>query len=267
MARIVITRPNGETEYAELTTDKSLVGNDRLAVEKAGTVYYAKLASGVDTHLYVIKPDGRKFYVQKKVIEYTVPEGTASISKEMVKQYNLNRAGELVFPHSVKQVKRYAFLKCTLLTNVSIPECTFVGDYAFKDCASLTNISLPACTRVSDHAFFGCTSLTNISLSACTSISNDAFSECTSLTNISLPACTSISGSVFNGCTSLTNVSIPECTFVGDYAFYMCDKLQTLILSDSWEPTKDAQIPTTATIYNKDKTKKVDWNTMSWVYV
>ena len=245
MARIVITRPNGETEYAELTTDKSLVGNDRLAVEKAGTVYYAKLASGVDTHLYVIKPDGRKFYVQKKVIEYTVPEGTASISKEMVKQYNLNRAGELVFPHSVKQVKRYAFLKCTLLTNVSIPECTFVGDYAFKDCASLTNISLPACT----------------------SISNDAFSECTSLTNISLPACTSISGSVFNGCTSLTNVSIPECTFVGDYAFYMCDKLQTLILSDSWEPTKDAQIPTTATIYNKDKTKKVDWNTMSWVYV
>lgn len=67
MARIVITRPNGETEYAELTTDKNLAGNDRLAVEKAGTVYYAKLDNGVSTHMFVIQLDGRKLYVQKEV--------------------------------------------------------------------------------------------------------------------------------------------------------------------------------------------------------
>lgn len=67
MARIVITRPNGETEHAELTTDKALAGNDRLTVEKDGTVYYAKLDSGVSTHMYVIKPDGRKLYVQKAI--------------------------------------------------------------------------------------------------------------------------------------------------------------------------------------------------------
>ena len=67
MARIVITRPNGETEYAELTTDKAQAGNDRLSVEKAGTTYYAKLDSGVSTHMFVIKPDGRKLYVQKEI--------------------------------------------------------------------------------------------------------------------------------------------------------------------------------------------------------
>lgn len=67
MARIVITRPNGDIEYAELTQDKALAGDDRLAVEKAGTVYYAKLDSGLSTHMYVIKPDGRKLYVQKEV--------------------------------------------------------------------------------------------------------------------------------------------------------------------------------------------------------
>lgn len=66
MARIVITRPNGEIEYAELTTNKAQAGNDRLAVEKAGTVYYAKLDKRISTHMYVIKPDGRKLYVQKK---------------------------------------------------------------------------------------------------------------------------------------------------------------------------------------------------------
>ena len=67
MARIVITRPNGETEYAELTTNKAQAGNDRLAVEKDGTTYYAKLDSGLSTHMFVIKPDGRKLYVQKEI--------------------------------------------------------------------------------------------------------------------------------------------------------------------------------------------------------
>ena len=71
MARIVITRPNGETEYAELTTDKTQAGNDRLAVEKAGTVYYAKLDREISTHMYVIQPNGRKMYVQKEAVAFT----------------------------------------------------------------------------------------------------------------------------------------------------------------------------------------------------
>ena len=67
MARIVITRPNGETEYAEITTDKVQAGNDRLTVEKDGTTYYAKLDPKLSTHMFVIKPEGRKLYVQKEV--------------------------------------------------------------------------------------------------------------------------------------------------------------------------------------------------------
>lgn len=67
MARIVITRPNGDIEYAELTTDKEQAGNDRLTVTKNGNTYYAKLDSDLSTHMYVIKPDGRKLYVQKEV--------------------------------------------------------------------------------------------------------------------------------------------------------------------------------------------------------
>lgn len=85
MAKIVITRPNGETEYAELTTDKSLAGNDCLTVEKAGTVYYAKLDNGVSTHMYVIN-DGRKLYVQKEmkfVWKYAI-DGDLDKAKDMV---------------------------------------------------------------------------------------------------------------------------------------------------------------------------------------
>ena len=86
MARLVITRPNGEVERAELTTDKALAGNDRLSVVKAGTVYYAKLDSGVSTHMYVIKPDGRKLYVQKEVkfVWKYVFDGTWENASKMV---------------------------------------------------------------------------------------------------------------------------------------------------------------------------------------
>lgn len=66
MTRIAIKRPNGGMEYAELTTDKSLAGNDRLVVVKNDTTYYAKLDTGVSTHMYVVK-NGRKLYVQKEV--------------------------------------------------------------------------------------------------------------------------------------------------------------------------------------------------------
>lgn len=86
MARIVITRPNGETEYAELTTNKDLAGNDHLTVNKDWTTYYAKLDNGVSTHMYVIKPDGRKLYVQKEVKfvwKYEI-DGDGNKAKDMV---------------------------------------------------------------------------------------------------------------------------------------------------------------------------------------
>lgn len=124
---------------------------------------------------------GRKktFSVAVGKIEYAVPEGTTEITSYIVRQYNLNRAGRLVFPPSVKSVDYSAFYKCA----------------------------------------------------------------------------------------SITSLFIPACTSVGSAAFYGCNNLQTVILSDGWTPSSNALIPTTATVYNPDKTKKVDWNTMSWVNV
>lgn len=89
MARITIKRPNGSMEYAELTTDKSLAGNDRLVVVKNGTTHYAKLDTGVSTHMYVVK-NGRKLYVQKEVnkpkptFTWELPRGNGWNGKNLV---------------------------------------------------------------------------------------------------------------------------------------------------------------------------------------
>lgn len=168
---------------------------------------------------------GRKkpFSIAVGKIEYAVPEGTTEITYSIVEQYNLNRAGRLIFPPSVKTVNASVLYNCTLLTDISLPACTRVDTSALRNCSSLKNASLPLCT--------------------------------------------SIGRSAFDSCSLLTNVSLPACVSVGDYAFWDCNKLQTLVLSDGWTPSPKANIPTTATVYNQDKTKKVDWKTMSWVNV
>jgi hypothetical protein len=114
MARIVITRPNGETEYAELTTDKAQAGNDRLAVEKDGTTYYAKLDSGVSTHMFVIKSEGRKLYVQKEVKfvwEYTFDGTDTTLFKMVIPrtgQYRIRYGGRSI---SVRLKKGGKFIR------------------------------------------------------------------------------------------------------------------------------------------------------------
>lgn len=169
---------------------------------------------------------GRKNAVNVNVkggVSYCVPNGTVEVTKDMVAQYGLNRAGKLEFPPSVKKIGAQAFKSCENVTEINPPNCEELGNDAFDYCSALTSVSLPVCTIVGEFTFYLC--------------------------------------------SRLTSVSLPVCTSVGNNAFYGCTKLQTVILSDGWKPSKGPVIPTTATVYNPDKTKKVDWNTMSWVNV
>lgn len=68
MEKLKIIRPNGEEEIAELTTDKSLVGNNYLKLDIGGVPHYAKVGDVIDTHMYVFNGvDGKKYYIKKKI--------------------------------------------------------------------------------------------------------------------------------------------------------------------------------------------------------
>lgn len=70
MAKLKIVRPNGEEEFAELTTDKSLVGKNYLKLDIGGVAHYAKAGEVVSTHMYVFNGiDGKKYYIQKEIEE------------------------------------------------------------------------------------------------------------------------------------------------------------------------------------------------------
>lgn len=68
MDKLKIIRPNGEEEIAELTTDKSLVGDNYLKLDIGGVPHYAKVGDVVDTHMYAFNGvDGKKYYIKKKI--------------------------------------------------------------------------------------------------------------------------------------------------------------------------------------------------------
>ena len=136
-----------------------------------------------------------------------------------------------------------AFLSCTLITSVVIPDTvTSIGNWAFAGCSSLETIVIPASvTSIGKGAFSECTSLKSIVFedgSQLTSIGDYAFNDCTALTSITLPeGLESIGIFSFHGCTALTSFKTPSTLkSIGDLAFYNCDGLNTngaLVLNEA----------------------------------
>ena len=140
--------------------------------------------------------------------------------------------------YSVTSIGERAFLDCSSLTFITIPEgVTSIGDGAFAGCSSLTSITIPeGVTSIGGAAFAECSSLTSITLpEGVTSIGSSAFYYCESLTSITLSkSVTSIGENAFAGCSSLESITIPEnVTSIGSSAFYYCSNLTTINIPES----------------------------------
>lgn len=177
--------------------------------------------------------------------KYCIPNGIQIVTQSIAEKYELNKPENLEFPASVTQIEERALYNYARITGAAAPNCEYVGTKAFCGCSQLKSVSLPACTT----------------------LANDVFFQCSNLREISLPECTKIASWAFHGCIRLVTVSIPKCADMDNFVFDECKSLRTVILSENWVPTGGVKIPTTATVYNANRTKKVDWGTMSWVRV
>ena len=158
---------------------------------------------------------------------------------------------------AVTSIGEDAFLSCTSLTGVTIPNSvTRIGDRAFRNCTSLASIDIPnSVTDIGNFAFSGCTSLASIDIpNSVTSIGFSAFSGCTSLASIDIPnSVTSIGFSAFRGCTSLASIDIPNSvTSIGNYAFQGCTSLASIDLPNSVTSTGDYAFQGCTSLTNVD---------------
>ena len=102
-----------------------------------------------------------------------------------------------------------AFGGCSMLTSVTIPRVTNIGNRAFYNCTSLTSVTIPyGVTHIGNSAFRGCTGLTSVTIpTSVTSIEPYAFYGCTSLASVKLGVITGWYIASFSSATSGTSLS------------------------------------------------------------
>ncbi len=141
--------------------------------------------------------------------EYSVDNGTAAITKYK------GAGGTVEIPATlggdpVTGIQMQAFIKCTSLKSVSMPESmTWIGDSAFAGCTGLEQVEFsPNLTAIGSKSFYSCNGLTSVVVpDKVTSIESLAFFGCLNLESITIPASvTTLDSSFVYGCTNLKKI-------------------------------------------------------------
>lgn len=114
----------------------------------------------------------------------TVTDANTSIEGVKIPYYIRSSTGVVC---SVKKIGDSAFLNCTKLKSVTIPNSvTTLGYNTFENCSSLTYILIPdSVTSIDNYSFRGCSKLSSIVLGkGITGLGIGLFDNCTSLTTV-----------------------------------------------------------------------------------
>jgi len=162
---------------------------------------------------------------------------------------NCSGVTNVTIPNSVTNIDVQAFTDCGL-TSITIPDSvTSIGQSAFLDCSGLASLTIGnSVISIGYDAFWGCSSLTDVIIpNSVTNIKSTAFAYCSGLTNIMVNpqnlAYSSVAGTLFDkDQTTLIeypfglagSYTIPgSVTTIGQYAFDGCNSLTNLIISSS----------------------------------
>ena len=183
--------------------------------------------------------------VLKRFIRYEISGGAATVvsADKSITEANIP---EKVNGYTVKHIAANAFLGCTKLWSLSVPDTVKdIGEHAFDSCVALVDVQLPSgLTQIGDYAFANCTKISHFELpDNLTVISEGLFENCQIMWKITLPAgLKTIGDNAFRRCLALREFTLPATLkTIGESAFELCEGMKRVTI-----PAGVSTIPTAA---------------------
>lgn len=143
-----------------------------------------------------------------------VPEsGSNEQYEELLKCMSNERNLYSVTNERIQEVRPYAFYKNYKVTNVSLPNCTYLGDYSFSGCSSLKTISAPKVASCSDGVFQTTKVLTSVEFPVLEIIRERMFEDMSGigqsqLTKVKCISAKTLEARSFNGCKKIQVIDV-----------------------------------------------------------
>ncbi len=116
----------------------------------------------------------------------------------------------VVIPEGVEEIAEGVFKNCTFIKTAIFPEgLKYIKNFAFMGCSSLVEIRLPQNVGIWERTFGGCAALKEVTIPSGTSCHREGqFENCTSLESIMIEPNNGFAGILmFSGCTNLKNLT------------------------------------------------------------
>ena len=166
---------------------------------------------------------------------------TGSGDMEKFPSWQVRWGGEeirsVILSSGLTSISQYAFMNCTSLTSVTIPDTVVsIGDSAFKGCSSLATIVFAdgsQLTSIGNNAFEDCGPIVSLEFpSTLKTLGNYAFYGCETLVSVDFgngSKLSSIGVRTFQGCKLLETLTVPDTvSTIGQDAFRECSSLSAV---------------------------------------